>query len=114
MKYFKNIDMIRGWFIGNFKPSVLTTSSCEVAVKFYKSGDYEKLHHHKKSTEISNIISGKVKMNDKILKKGDIVVIYPHEGTDFKAITNATTVVVKIPSSKNDKYEGASKWLKKL
>ena len=32
-------DMIGGWFIGDFDPSVWKTSAFEVAVKEYKSGD---------------------------------------------------------------------------
>ena len=36
--------------------------------------------------------------------KGDIIEISPNESTDFKALSFVKTVVVKIPSAKNDKY----------
>jgi len=104
MKYFKSENMIRGWFVGDFEPTVYKTEACEVAVKTYKVGDYEKSHHHKKATEISQVISGKVKMKSIILKEGDIVIISPNESTDFEALTDARIVVVKIPGAKNDKY----------
>ena len=32
-------EMIGGWFIGNFEPSLLKTDNVEVAVKNYNAGD---------------------------------------------------------------------------
>lgn len=34
-------DMTRGWFVGNFEPSLYITNDVEVAVKQYKAGDFE-------------------------------------------------------------------------
>lgn len=106
MKVFNNSNLVRGWFIGDFDPTCFNTKSCEVAVKTYKSSDYEKSHHHKISTEITYIISGSVLMNNIPYSSGDIIVIEPNESTDFLAITDVSTVVVKVPCCKNDKYEG--------
>ena len=36
MKIGKLRDMKRGWFIGDFEPSLLKTRDCEVAVKSYR------------------------------------------------------------------------------
>jgi len=114
MKIFKNINMVRGWFVGDFNPTTFKTQKCEVAFKKYERGDYEKFHYHKKATEISNIVYGKVKMNGKEFEQGDIIVIEPKEGTDFRALEKTGVVVVKIPGAKNDKYLGkVPKWLKK-
>lgn len=104
MKLLQEKDLIRGWFVGNFTPTIFDTDNCEVAVKRYKKGDYEQFHHHKIATEITMIISGKVKMNGQVYKKGDIILVSPNEGTDFKALTNTTNVVVKVPCVKGDKY----------
>jgi hypothetical protein len=38
------------------------------------------------------------------LQHGDIIKLAPGEATDFVAITDSTTVVVKLPSVKGDKY----------
>ena len=105
MKYDHLEDMIRGWFIGDFKPNIIETSDFEVGVKRYNAGDYEARHYHKISTEVTVILNGQVEMNGKTLGDGDIITIPPGEATDFKALTNVTTVVVKVPSSKDDKYE---------
>lgn len=47
MKNYKLDKMIRGWFVGNFDPSVFKTNDVEVGVKEYKKGDTEEKHHHK-------------------------------------------------------------------
>lgn len=98
-------NMIKGWFIGNFEPSLLKTNDCEVAVKEYKKGDYEAKHYHKIATEFTIIINGRVKMNGIEYKAGDIIVMEPNEATDFECLEDGTkNVVVKIPGANNDKY----------
>ena len=107
MKTAKLENMVKGWFIGNFEPSLLKTNDVEVAVKSYKKGDYEARHHHKIATEFTCIISGKVKMNGIEYGAGDIVVIEPNESTNFECLEdNTINVVVKFPGANNDKYEG--------
>ncbi len=103
-KVFKLSKMVRGWFIGNFNPTVKKTKMFEVAVQNYLKGDFEPSHHHKKACEITVIAKGKVKMNNKLYKEGDIIFIKPKESTNFKALTKVMTIVVKIPSVKGDKY----------
>jgi hypothetical protein len=55
MKLDKQYNMTRGWFIGNFTPSVLPSDDVEVAVKNYQAGDKEEPHYHKIATEITCI-----------------------------------------------------------
>lgn len=98
-------DMTKGWFVGNFEPSLYKTNDCEVAVKSYKKGDKEGKHYHKIATEITVIVKGKVKMFDTEFSEGDIIVVEPGDATTFEALTDAMNVVVKIPGANNDKYE---------
>ena len=101
-----NLDsMVKGWFVGNFSPTLYKTEDCEVAVKKYCSGDYEKAHFHKIATEITVVINGRVKMFDTVFRSGDIVIVEPGDITSFEALEDTDTVVVKIPGMKNDKYE---------
>lgn len=104
MKTAKLNDMVKGWFVGNFDPSLYKTNDVEVAVKQYQAGDYEDWHYHKVATEITVIIFGKVQMNGRKYQAGDIVVIEPGEGTDFRAVDKSVNVVVKIPGANNDRY----------
>lgn len=102
-----NLDeMVKGWFVGDFSPTLIKTTNVEVAVKKYKKGDFEAGHYHKLATEITVIVSGKVKMNGKIYREGDIVVIEPCEVTDFEALEDSVSTVVKFPGAKDDKYVG--------
>ena len=109
MKIAKLEDMVKGWFVGNFEPTLIKTNDVEVAVKEYKKGDYEEKHYHKIATEITVIVSGKVQMNGNIYNKGDIIVIEPNESTDFKALEDTICTVVKYPGANNDKYLGEAK-----
>lgn len=97
-------NMTKGWFVGNFEPSVLKTNDAEVAVKTYKKGETEAAHFHKIAAEITVVISGKVRMFDREWEAGDIIVVEPNDVTAFEALTDAMNVVVKIPGVNNDKY----------
>ncbi len=108
MKIFRLEDMIKGWFVGNFNPTILSTTEVEVAVKNYKAGDYEPSHHHKLATEITVIADGQVRMNGINYSAGAIIVIEPNQATDFLAVTDVITTVVKYPGVNNDKYMGGA------
>ena len=104
MKSARLEDMIKGWFVGDFSPTLLRSKECEVAIKYYKAGDSEEKHVHKIATEITAIVSGDVEMAGKTWHAGDIVLLEPGEPTDFRALTDTVTVVVKTPSVAGDKY----------
>jgi quercetin dioxygenase-like cupin family protein len=104
MKSAKLDDMFRGWFVGAFTPTALHTEACEVAVKTYKQGDTESAHFHKIATETTLILSGRVRMMQKEWGPGDIIVLEPGDTTDFEALTDTVSVVVKTPGAINDKY----------
>jgi quercetin dioxygenase-like cupin family protein len=105
MKIARLDGMIKGWFIGNFEPSLLKTNEVEVGVKTYGKGDYEPRHYHKIATEYTVILSGRVRMNGVEYGAGDIVVMEPGEATDFECLEDGTTnVAVKIPGANGDKY----------
>ncbi len=104
MKLSRIYDMTKGWFVGNFDPSLYKTNDCEVAVKSYKKGDAESAHYHKIATEITVIISGRVRMFDRDFSAGDIVYVEPGEATAFEALEDSVNVVVKLPGANNDKY----------
>ena len=97
-------DMIGGWFIGDFEPSVIRTKDFEVAIKKYKAGQKDSAHVHKVATEITVIAEGRVKINSVEYPSGSIVEIKPNEPSDFEVLEDTITVVVKIPSVSGDKY----------
>lgn len=104
MKTARLRDMKKGWFVGNFTPTLCATNDVEVAVKQYCRGETEQPHYHKIATEFTVIVSGKVRMNGVEYKQGDIVVMEPGDITDFEALEDSVNVVVKIPGVNDDKY----------
>lgn len=99
-------DMTRGWFVGNFTPTLLTSEQLEVAVQHFAAGTEEAEHHHRLATEITVIVSGRAVMCGRELIAGDIMVLPPGTATSFRAIEDTVTTVVKSPCALGDKYPG--------
>lgn len=97
-------DFTGGWLIGHFQPALIASDEIEVAVKHYRAGDHEPAHHHKIAVEYTVIASGRVRMNDQEYRAGTIIRIEPDRTTDFKALEDTVTVVLKTPSVPNDKF----------
>ncbi|MBE5865453.1 MAG: hypothetical protein E7292_04450 [Lachnospiraceae bacterium] len=108
MKRAKLDEMTKGWFVGDFTPTLYKTTDCEVAVKHYKKGDAEEKHFHRIATELTVIVKGRVRMFEEIFEEGDIVIVEPGEATAFEALEDSINVVVKLPGAKNDKYLGGN------
>ena len=93
-----------GWFVGDFEPTALRTASCEVACKRYRRGERQDRHVHRVAVEATLILGGRARMAGRVCDPGDVIVLDPGEATDFEALDDLMTVVVKIPSVKNDKF----------
>lgn len=106
MKIVKLEEMSKGWFVGEFEPTLIKSKDVEVAVKEYRKGDKENRHYHKLATEVTVICTGRVRMNGIEYRKGDMILIEPNESTDFEALEDTITTVCKHPCAIGDKYEG--------
>ena len=104
MKKFNLGQMTKGWFVGDFEPTVIRTSDCEVGVKRYQSGDKESAHFHKEAVELTIVIEGRIRMNESEFSKGDIILVEKNEVVEFQAMEDSITVVYKSGSFKGDKY----------
>jgi hypothetical protein len=96
-------EFTKGWFIGDFEPTMLKTSDFEVGVKFFVEGDTEPLHKQIIATEFTVVISGDIQMNGKKFTRGQIVRIDPEEPADFLALTDASLLCLKTPSIPSDR-----------
>ena len=105
MQVGKLSDMHKGWLIGDFEPSIIRTTDFEFAIQQYREGEREDWHYHKIASELTVIIQGTVEMNSVQYSSGDAILLEPGDGTDFKALTDVITAVVKIPSVQDDKYK---------
>lgn len=104
MQRYNLLEFTGGWVVGGFVPSILHTQDAEVAIKRYKAHDSELNHMHKIADEITIVVDGIVRMNGIILTQNSIMHIKAGESTDFRALTDATTCVIKLPSVIGDKY----------
>lgn len=95
----------RGWFVGNFEPSVYKTSDFEVGVLVHKRGEVWTPHFHKKSREINLLLEGKMLMHGIELNAGQVFILEPWEVADPIFLEDCKVLVVKTPSVKGDKYE---------
>jgi hypothetical protein len=103
MKRHRIEGFTKGWFIGDFSPTLQRTKDFEVALKSYVKGDKEAAHVHKVAREYTIIGNGKFRMNQMTLVAGDIVELEPGTISDFECLEDGTTFVVKTPSAPFDK-----------
>ena len=96
--------MTRGWFIGDFEPSLLKTKDFEVAIMQHPKGQIWKAHYHAKATEYNVLLSGKMNICNRDLEAGDIFVIEPYEIADPIFYEDCTIVCVKVPGDSQDKF----------
>jgi quercetin dioxygenase-like cupin family protein len=103
MERYKLDDFFKGWVVGNFQPSLHQTSHFEVGVKHFDVGDTEAAHKQLVATEITIVVSGRIRLGQEEFSDGDIVSIPPHEVAGFEALTDCTLVCIKFPSLPDDK-----------
>ncbi len=92
-----------GWLLGNFSPAVIQTSEFEVCVKTFMVGDRETSHYQVIATEVTVVLSGKVRMGEILLTEDEILVVEPGEVVDFEALTDCRVLGIKFPSLPEDK-----------
>jgi len=97
-------DFKKGWFIGNFEPSLLK-ADFEVAIQHYKKGEVHNDHFHKKTTEYNVVLDGVIKINEQEFVEGDIFIIKPYVVSQASYLTDVRLLVVKTESDPKDKYE---------
>ena len=104
MKSAKLSNMRKGWFVGNFEPTLWKTEDVEAAVKTFLAGETEVEHYHKIATEITVVVSGRIRMFNQEWEAGDIVITEPGDLTSFEALSDTVLTVLKLPGVTNDKY----------
>jgi quercetin dioxygenase-like cupin family protein len=97
-------NFTKGWFVGNFDPSLLK-ANFEVGLHQHKAGEFHQDHFHKLGTEINVMVEGRILINGKTFGPGDIFVFEPYEVSQVRYLTDVKLIVVRDISDPNDKYE---------
>lgn len=103
MKLDRIENFTKGWYIGDFEPSLLRTDLFEVGIIIREPG-LETPHVHKIATEYNILISGTMDLNGIRMDPGTVFVIEPGERVEPVYHEKCTIVCVKTPSIPTDKY----------
>ncbi len=97
-------DFYRGWFIGDFLPSIYKTKDFEVALITHHQDEDWPEHTHMLATEYNLLVEGKMTINGTLIKQNQIFVILPGEYSKAEFLTDCKILCIKTPSVKGDKY----------
>ena len=98
-------DYTRGWFVGDFDPSIVKLQEFEACYKSFSAGDKESTAVQLKATELTLVVIGEAQINGVTLKEGDLCLVFPGESADFFSVTDCKVVGIKFPSLPNDKKD---------
>ena len=96
-------DFKLGWVVGDFDPALIHSKDIEMAIKHFKKGDVEPSHKQIIATEITIVVSGKIRLGEAKYGADEIVIIPPGIYADFEALTDCSLVCIKYPSIPSDK-----------
>lgn len=97
-------EYIRGWFVGDFEPSIFKTKDIEIAYMSHKERDKWPFHYHMKAYEYNILISGNMILNSFDIKQGAHFLLRPNEIACPEFITDCYVLCIKYPSVIGDKY----------
>ena len=105
MKKYNLKDFEKGWFIGNFEPSIFKTKEFEIALLSHHKDEVWPKHFHKEADEVNVLISGSMAVNNVQIFPGDIFHIEKNEIVEPIFYEDCKLICVKFPSIPGDKYE---------
>ena len=97
-------NMVNGWIVGGFEPSMYNNPHVEVAHQSHSRGRVGESHTHHHSTELTYIVSGRLIASGKMLFAGDMFEYAPYEVSNVRFLEDTDLVVIKWPSVPNDKH----------
>lgn len=96
-------NFTRGWFIGDFEPSVEKNKNVEVGYMTYSKNERVDYHYHEHCREINLLIKGTINNAGVIINEGDIFIFEPFSVAIPIFLEDSIIVVFKDKCSNNDK-----------
>jgi dTDP-glucose pyrophosphorylase/mannose-6-phosphate isomerase-like protein (cupin superfamily) len=97
-------DFTRGWFIGDFLPSILRTQEYEVALLTHPKNEKWDYHYHKEAEEINFLVEGEMTVNNRMIREGEVFRIPRNQLTCPHFLKDCKVLCIKVPSVVGDKY----------
>ena len=96
---------VRGWFVGNFHPTLLRTSDFEVGINIHKKTvDSYDFHYHEEVEEFNILIWGNMILNNVNITQGQYFNVKPRQITCSIYTEDTMILCVKSISSPKDKF----------
>jgi dTDP-glucose pyrophosphorylase len=97
-------SFVRGWFIGDFEPSIAKEYAYEVGLNTYKKDELGDFHYHKESHEINILVSGHMRVNNMMIQSMQKYSIPKNQIACTIFLEDCSILCIKIPHVKNDKF----------
>jgi NDP-sugar pyrophosphorylase family protein len=103
-KTYKLKNFVRGWFVGNFEPSIIKTSDYEIAIIHHKKDEQWDYHYHKLADEINILLKGSMLINNRRVNEKHLFMIPSKQLTCPIFLEDCYVLCIKVPSAPGDKY----------
>lgn len=94
----------RGWFLGDFFPSIFRTPKIEMGLLRHSKGEIWPYHYHRKATEYNILVKGSMNVNSIRIQEMDVFVFPPNMISCPQFLDDCLVFCIKIPSCPSDKY----------
>lgn len=96
-------DTVRGWFLGDFEPSIKRISNMEIGLLTHEANEQWDAHVHREVVEYNYLVKGEMTLNEQEYKTGDSFIFPPRHLAVPKFKTKCIILCLKIPSKPTDK-----------
>lgn len=95
---------VRGWFIGNFEPSLIKTAQLEIGLLTHNKNEKWDFHYHTEADEVNFLLEGRMLLNEQVIEKGMQFIIYKNQIACPVFLEDCKVLCIKTPSVPTDKY----------
>jgi hypothetical protein len=104
-QYTWTIDsFVRGWFIGDFEPSILRTKTFEMALLKHSKGEKWDFHYHAQADEVNVLLSGRMMLNGYEIRARNVFTIPKKQIACPLFLEDCVVLCIKTPSVIGDKF----------
>lgn len=97
-------EFTRGWFIGNFHPSLYKTKDFEIGLLIHKAAESWDYHYHIEAEETNLLLKGRMKINEKTIEAGSVFRFPKKQIACPIFLEDCHIICIKEPSIPGDKY----------
>jgi hypothetical protein len=96
-------SFVRGWFIGDFEPSILRTKTWEVALLRHNKGEKWDFHYHAQADEVNVLLNGRMMLNGYEIRSRNVFTIPKKQIACPFFLEDCLILCIKTPSVIGDK-----------